>query len=105
MSKDMCGTMNNKKLEGTFKRKLRRVDELLLLMVTLRLGLLLKDPESLFKMSSSTVKKNFFSGYSFYGDLQGHRNRALNLFPTSVGLEKIFQKLIHLNYMATLIMP
>lgn len=104
MSKEMCGTMNNKKLDGTFKRKLRRVDELLLLMLTLRLGLLLKDPESLFKMSSSDVKKNSFLDI-FYVDLQGHRNRALNLSPTSVELEKIFQKLIHLNYMATLTMP
>lgn len=55
MSKQICGTMNNKKLDGTFKRKLRRVDELLLVMMTLRFGLLLKDFDIPFEMPSSAA--------------------------------------------------
>lgn len=55
MSKQIYGTMNNKKFDDTFKRKLRRVDELLLVMMTLRLGLLLTDLEILLKMSSSAM--------------------------------------------------
>lgn len=55
MSKQICGTMNNKKLDGTFKRKLRRVDELLLVMMTLRFGLLLKDLDIPFEMPSSAA--------------------------------------------------
>lgn len=43
MSKEICGTIINNKFDGTLKRKLRRVDELLIVMMALRFGLLLKD--------------------------------------------------------------
>lgn len=55
MSKEICGTIINNKLDGTLKRKLRRVDELLIVMMALRFGLLLKDLDILFEMSSSAV--------------------------------------------------
>lgn len=45
------------------KRKLRRVDEFLLVLMRLRLGLLVKDLE--FKISSSTVSKIFNSWILF----------------------------------------
>lgn len=47
------------------KRKLRRVDEFLLVLMRLRLGLLLKDLEYRFKISTSTVSKIFNSWISF----------------------------------------
>lgn len=47
------------------KRKLRRVDEFLLVLMRLRLGLLVKDLEFRFKISSSTVSKIFNSWILF----------------------------------------
>lgn len=55
MSKEICGTIINNNLDGTLKRKLRRVDELLIVMMALRFGLLLKDLDIPFEMSSSAV--------------------------------------------------
>lgn len=104
MSKKICRTIINDKLDGTLKRKLRRVDELLIVMMALRFGLLLKDLDIPIEMSSSAVQKASFPGYFFKPDLQGHYNHAFNLFPASVGVEKIFQDLIHFNFKATLTM-
>ena len=47
------------------KRKLRHVDEFLLVLMRLRLGLLVKDLEFCFKISSSTVSKIFNSWILF----------------------------------------
>lgn len=102
MSKEICRTIINNKLDGTLKRKLRRVDELLIWMMALRFGLLLKDLDILSEMFSSAVQKASFPGYFFKPDLQGHHNHALNLSPTSVGVEKTFQDLIQFNFKATL---
>lgn len=57
VSKEISGRIINNKLDCTLKRKLRRVDELLIVMMALRFGfnLLLKDPEIHFEMSSSAV--------------------------------------------------
>lgn len=63
LSTEVLGTMNNNKLGR--KRKLRRVDEFLLVMMRLRLGLLLKDLEFPFKLSSSAVSKIFNSWILF----------------------------------------
>lgn len=90
MSKEICRTI--------------RVDELLIVMMALRFGLLLKDLDIPFEMSSSAVQKASFPGYFFKPDLQGHHNHAFNLSPASVGVEKIFQDLIHFNFKATLTM-
>lgn len=54
MSKEICVTIINK-LDGTLKRKLRRVDELLIVMMAQRSGLLLKDLDIPFEMSSSAA--------------------------------------------------
>ena len=59
LSTEVLGTMNNNKLGR--KRTLRRVDELFLVMMRLRLGLLLKDLEFCFKLSSSAESKFFNS--------------------------------------------
>lgn len=64
LSTEVLGTTNNNKLGR--KRKLRRVDEFLLVMMRLRLGLLLKDLEFRFKLSSSAVSKIFNSWILFY---------------------------------------
>lgn len=48
-------------------------------MMVLRFGLLLKDLDIPFEMSSSAMQKASFPGYFFKPDLQGHHNHALNL--------------------------
>ena len=63
LSSEILGTLNNYTLGR--KRKLRRVDEFLLVMMRLKLGLLLKDLEFRFKLSESAVSKIFNSWILF----------------------------------------
>ena len=65
---DGLSTENQEKLNRNHlgrKRKLRRVDEFLLVLMRLRLGLLLKDLEFRFKISASAVSKIFNRWISF----------------------------------------
>lgn len=55
MLKKICCIIINDKLDGILKRKLRRVDELLIVMMVLRFGLLLKDFDIFFEMFLSVV--------------------------------------------------
>ena len=57
LSTESIGEMNPLNLGR--KRKLRRIDEFLMVMMRLRLGLLLKDLEYRFKISASSVSKIF----------------------------------------------
>lgn len=63
LSTEIIGTMNKHNLGR--KRKLKRVDEVLLVMMLLRLGLLLKDLEFCFKISASAVSNIFNSWILF----------------------------------------
>ena len=63
LSTESVGEMNIHRLGR--KRKLRHVDEFLMVMMTLRLGLLVKDLEYRFKISASAVSKIFNSWVLF----------------------------------------
>ncbi len=61
----LCPNSVNESVGKGRKRKLRTVDEFLLVMMRLRLGLLVKDLEFRFKVASSTVSKIFRAWITF----------------------------------------